>query len=131
MLKQWNKEFDEKTEKYDQLKEEMNILKSKQLALRERINALTAMEELFEGYSKSVGFIMNSYKNGEINGAKKVYGPISTLISVSDEYITAIETALPIPRITTTNKLTMVLTIGKTVVAIASFLAKKKTITVC
>ncbi len=89
-----NNEFDEKTEKYDQLKEEMNILKSKQLALRERINALTAMEELFEGYSKSVGFIMNSYKNGEINGANKVYGPISTLISVSDEYITAIETAL-------------------------------------
>ncbi len=94
ILDNTNKEFDEKTEKYDKLKEEMNVLKSKQLALRERINALTAMKELFEGYSKSVGFVMNSYKNGEIDGAKKVYGPISTLISVSDEYITAIETAL-------------------------------------
>ena len=94
VLDKANKEFDEKTEKYDELKEEMNVLKSKQLALRERINALTAMEELFEGYSKSVGFVMNGYKNGEIQGASKVYGPISTLISVSDEYITAIETAL-------------------------------------
>ena len=94
ILDKANKEFDEKTEKYDTLKEEMNVLKSKQLALRERINALNAMEELFEGYSKSVGFVMNSYKNGEIKGAKKIYGPVSTLISVSDEYITAIETAL-------------------------------------
>ncbi len=94
VLEKTNKEFDEKTEKYDALKEELNILKSKQLALRERINALNAMEELFEGYSKSVGFIMNSYKNGEIRGAKEVFGPVSTLISVSDDYITAIETAL-------------------------------------
>ncbi len=89
-----NNELKEKTEKYDSLKEEMNILKSKQLALRERINALNAMEELFEGYTKSVSFIMNSYKNGDIDGAKKIYGPISTLLSVSDKYITAIETAL-------------------------------------
>ena len=85
-------EIDKKTEKYDELKDEMNVLKSKQLALRERINALTAMEELFEGYSKSVGFVMNAYKNNEIKG--KVYGPVSTLISISEQYITAIETAL-------------------------------------
>ena len=90
----YNTEFDEKSEKYESLKEEMNILKSKQLALRERINTLNAMEELFEGYAKSVGFIMNAYKNGEISGCGEVYGPVSTLISVSDEYISAIETAL-------------------------------------
>ena len=89
-----NSEFEEKSEKYEELKEEMNTLKSKQLALRERIKALTSMEELFEGYSKSVGFVMNAYKNNEISGAKKVYGPISTLVSVPDDYITAIETAL-------------------------------------
>ena len=89
-----NTEIDEKTEKYESLKEEMNILKSKQLALRERINALNAMEELFEGYAKSVGFIMNAHKNNEIENCGMVYGPISTLISVSDEYISAIETAL-------------------------------------
>ncbi|MBE6673679.1 MAG: chromosome segregation protein SMC [Ruminococcaceae bacterium] len=89
-----NNEIDEKTEKYEALKEEMNVLKSKQLALRERINALNSMEELFEGYAKSVGFIMNAYKNGEIQGCGTVYGPVSTLISVSNEYISAIETAL-------------------------------------
>ncbi len=89
-----NNEIDEKTEKYEALKEEMNVLKSKQLALRERINALNSMEELFEGYAKSVGFIMNAYKNNEIQGCGTVYGPISTLISVSNEYISAIETAL-------------------------------------
>lgn len=89
-----NIDIDEKTEKYEALKEEMNILKSKQLALRERINALTAMEELFEGYAKSVGFIMNAYKSNKIENCGTVYGPVSTLISVSDEYISAIETAL-------------------------------------
>ena len=89
-----NAEIDEKTEKYESLKEEMNVLKSKQLALREKINTLNAMEELFEGYAKSVGFVMNAYKNGEISGCGEVFGPVSTLISVDNEYILAIETAL-------------------------------------
>ena len=93
-LSDLNSEIEEKTEKYESLKEEMNILKSKQLALRERINALNAMEELFEGYAKSVGFVMNAYKNNEIPDCGEVYGPVSTLISVSNEYISAIETAL-------------------------------------
>ena len=87
-------EIDTKTEAYEKLKDEMNVLKSKQLALRERINALTSMEELFEGYAKSVGFVMSAYKNGEIKGCGTVYGPVSTLISVPDKYISAIETAL-------------------------------------
>ena len=93
-LKTVNDEFDEKTEKYESLKEEMNVLKSKQLALRERINALVSMEELFEGYAKSVGFVMNAYKNNEIPNCGDVYGPVSTLISVENQYISAIETAL-------------------------------------
>ena len=93
-LDKTNAAIEEKTVRYEELKEEMNVLKSNQLALRERINALNAMEELFEGYSRSVSFVMNSYKNGEISGAKTVYGPISTLISSPQEYITAIETAL-------------------------------------
>ena len=89
-----NAEIEEKTEKYNSLKEKMDSLKSNQLALQERIKALTAMEELFDGYTKSVGFIMNAYINGEIEGAKKVYGPVSTLLSVAEKYITAIETSL-------------------------------------
>ncbi len=89
-----NNEIEEKSARYDALKEEMNVLKSKELALKERINALTSMEELFEGYTKSVGFIMGAYNNQEIENAGVVYGPVSTLLSVSEKYITAIETAL-------------------------------------
>ena len=87
-------EIEEKTAKYDKLKEEMDSLKSTQLALQEKIKVLSAMEELFDGYSKSVSYIMGAYNKGEIAGAGKVYGPVSTLISVSEKYITAIETAL-------------------------------------
>ncbi len=87
-------EIEEKTQRYDELKEEMNSLKSKSLALVERINALNSMEELFEGYAKSVSFIMNAYKDNAILGAGTIYGPISKLISVKEQYVTAIETAL-------------------------------------
>ena len=93
-LSETNLEIEQKTEKYEALKEEMNVVKSKQLALREKINTLNSMEELFEGYAKSVGFIMNAYKNNEIKNCGTVYGPISTLLSVSQDYITAIETSL-------------------------------------
>ena len=89
-----SQKIEEKTEKYNELKEEMDLLKSSQLALQERIKALSAMEELFDGYTKSVGFVMNAYNNGEIDGAGTVYGPVSTLLSVSEKYITAIETSL-------------------------------------
>jgi chromosome segregation protein len=89
-----NASIDEKTETYEKLKEEMDTLKSSSLALAERIKALRNMEELFEGYQKSVSYIMNAYKNNEINNVGKIYGPISTLLNVSSEYVTAIETAL-------------------------------------
>ncbi|MBQ7760797.1 MAG: chromosome segregation protein SMC [Clostridia bacterium] len=88
------KEIEEKTYRYDELKEEMSIFNSKALALRERINALTAMEELFDGYIRSVGYIMNAYNKGELPNCGKVHGPISTLIDVPKEYVTAIEVAL-------------------------------------
>lgn len=87
-------EIEKKTQRYDELKEQMNSLKSKSLALVERINALNSMEELFEGYAKSVSFIMNTYKDNGIKGAGTIYGPVSKLISVDEKYVTAIETAL-------------------------------------
>ena len=89
-----DEEIETKTTRYDELKEQMNVLKSQELALRERINALTSMEELFEGYAKSVGFVMNAYKNNEISNAGEVYGPVSTLLKVDSKYVTAVETAL-------------------------------------
>lgn len=58
-----------------------------------RADALRRMEELFEGYSGSVRFVMQAYDEGRIRGGT-VYGPISKLISVPEKYVTAIETAL-------------------------------------
>ena len=92
IVNELEEDINSKTERYDSLKEEMNSLKSKELALEERINALKSMEELFDGYSKSVSFVMNSYREGKIKG--EIYGPVSQLLSVDEKYITAIETAL-------------------------------------
>ena len=51
------------------------------------------MEELFEGYSRSVRFVMSEYEHGKLPGAR-LYGPLSKLITVQPKYATAIETAL-------------------------------------
>ena len=87
-------EIEEKTARYDELKEKMDSLKSQALALTERINVLNSMDELFEGYAKSVTYIMNAYQNNEIENAGIIYGPVSKLITVKDEHVIAIETAL-------------------------------------
>ena len=57
-----------------------------------RVEALKRMEELFEGYSSSVRYVMQAYNDGKISGGE-VYGPISKLINVPEKYVTAIETA--------------------------------------
>ncbi|MBQ8837083.1 MAG: chromosome segregation protein SMC [Clostridia bacterium] len=57
-----------------------------------RAEALQRMEELFEGYSSSVRYVMQAYSDGKIRGGE-VYGPVSKLISVPEKYVTAIETA--------------------------------------
>jgi len=61
-------------------------------SLSHRVEALRRMEELFEGYSSSVRFVMQAYNDGKIHGGE-VYGPLSKLISVPEKYVTAIETA--------------------------------------
>ncbi|MCI8386923.1 MAG: chromosome segregation protein SMC [Clostridiales bacterium] len=77
-------------------------------AKKHRIDAIRRMEELFEGYSQSVRFIMSEYEAGRVKGTQRVsesaesaesaggriYGPISRLINVSTRYTLAIETAL-------------------------------------
>ncbi len=68
-------------------------------SLSQRIEALRRMEEHFEGYSNSVRFVMKQYGEGRIttrSGAVcgEIYGPLSKLISVDTQYVTAIETAL-------------------------------------
>ncbi len=63
-----------------------------------KIQNLVNMEELFEGYSRSVKFVMSAYKTGKIltpSGKNPlIYGPVSLLFEVEPKYSQAIETAL-------------------------------------
>ncbi|MGM9624802.1 MAG: chromosome segregation protein SMC [Eubacteriales bacterium] len=81
------------TAKKKKLEELQNNLFLDHTAKKNRIDALSRMEELFEGYSRSVRFIMSEYEKGNLPGTK-LYGPLSKLISVEPKYATAIETAL-------------------------------------
>ncbi len=101
-----NGEISESDEKIAELLEKKNTdanasaeLRARSGALEQRIDALRRMEEHFEGYNNSVRFVMQAYEEGKIttaSGAKcgKIYGPVSKLISVDRNYITAIETSL-------------------------------------
>ena len=75
------------------LGERQNAVYLDYTAKKNRIDALSRMEELFEGYSRSVRFIMSEYEKGKLPGTV-LYGPLSKLISVDPKYATAIETAL-------------------------------------
>ena len=68
-------------------------------ATHHRLATNREMEESLTGYSNAVRFVMKAYEEGTLtakNGGKpgKIYGPLSQLIRVEDEYLTAVETAL-------------------------------------
>ena len=68
-------------------------------SITQRITTFKSMEEHFEGYSGAVRFVMKQYDEGCITDAHgapcgRIYGPLSKVISVEDQYITAIEVAL-------------------------------------
>ncbi len=58
---------------------------------RNRIRMLTELQKDYEGFSRAVKKVMNRAESGKLDG---VHGPVSSLIQVEDEYVTAIETAL-------------------------------------
>ncbi len=79
--------------------EALTALRLRRDSAQQRIDTFRAMEQQFEGYSGSVRHIMKQYAEGKITdrhgvSCGKIYGPLSTLISVEDRYLTAIETAL-------------------------------------
>ncbi len=89
----------ELNEEYGRRFEHLNGEKLRRDSVTQRIHTYRAMEEQFEGYAGAVKFVMKQYREGRITGfggeaCGKIYGPLSTLISVKDEYITAVETAL-------------------------------------
>ncbi|MBQ1280747.1 MAG: hypothetical protein IIY16_00675, partial [Oscillospiraceae bacterium] len=75
------------------LGERQNAVYLDYTAKKNRIDALSRMEEHFEGYSRAVRFVMSDYESGKLTGAD-LYGPLSKLITVDTRYVTAIETAL-------------------------------------
>ncbi len=81
-------------EEKDEQKRLLNDAAAKKSGLEQRIEALQRMEEHFEGYQHSVRFIMQAYAQNKAQFKGKIYGPISQLITVEKEYVTAIETAL-------------------------------------
>lgn len=62
-----------------------------------RAQNLRRMEEVLDGYSSAVRFIVNESKAGKITGQSgrtaRIYGPVSKLIEVDRKYATAIEVA--------------------------------------
>ncbi len=60
----------------------------------QRAEVLQRMVDHFEGYLESVKFVMREYNAGRIYTNGKIHGPLSSLIGVDKEYVTAIDTAL-------------------------------------
>ncbi len=78
--------------KRDSDRSDLNSAEIRIDTLSGKIEALRRMEEHFEGYNNSVKFVMRSYNDGKLSG--KIYGPLSSLITVDSRYVTAVETAL-------------------------------------
>ncbi len=82
------------TSEKSEISESLNKLKLEHDTLTQRADVLQRMNEHFEGYADSVKFVMKEYGAGNISGAGKIHGPLSSLINVEKTYITAVETAL-------------------------------------
>ena len=70
----------------------INALSVSRDTLLERAETLKRMEEQLEGYGGGVRYVMDKAEKGAMKGT--VYGPISKLIHIQNQYVTAIETAL-------------------------------------
>ncbi|MBO5845642.1 MAG: chromosome segregation protein SMC, partial [Clostridia bacterium] len=112
-IESYNKDIEESDGKINGLSESLEektaerakketVISEKQLrlaAIEQRIETFKAMDEHFEGYNNSVRFVMKAYSEGKITDkdgmpCKKIYGPVSKLISVDGKYVTAVETSL-------------------------------------
>ena len=82
------------TEKHDALLMDLGNAKVERDTVTQRADMLQRMNDHFEGYAESVKYVMKAYMDGKISGKGKIYGPLSSLISIDKKYITAIETAL-------------------------------------
>ena len=92
VIAECQEKIDSVTEKFEGVISALNAKKLERESNLQRVDVLKRMNEHFEGYAESVKFVMKEYGAGKISG--KIYGPLSSLITVDKKYITAIETAL-------------------------------------
>ncbi len=82
------------SDKRDEMMLSLNDAKLRRDTVTQRADMLQRMNDHFEGYAESVKFVMKEYLGGRISGKGKIHGPLSSLINIDKQYITAIETAL-------------------------------------
>ncbi len=78
-------------EKLEKLKEQETELRNEKHDKESRLNMLTDLEKNMEGYQGSVKAVMREVRRGTLRG---IHAPVSQVISVSDKYSLAVETAL-------------------------------------
>lgn len=77
--------------KADECERSLNEKKREYEKAEDRIRILEELEKSMEGYAGAIKAVMNEAKRGALRG---ICGPVSQLITVSDKYSLAIETAL-------------------------------------
>ncbi len=77
--------------KVQELTEKLNKISVEKRSTEGRIKLLTELEQEFEGLGKAVKNVMRAHSHGTLRG---VHGPVAGLISVSNKYAVAVETAL-------------------------------------
>ncbi|MBQ7152772.1 MAG: chromosome segregation protein SMC [Clostridia bacterium] len=92
-------ELEKAQDELQQAREKLQALQLRKQTAANRIDTYHDMEQTYEGYMGAVRYVMNKYQEGEVKNASgqacgTIYGPLSKVISVKDEYVTAIETAL-------------------------------------
>ena len=78
-------------EKVEELKKEIDLKEMELHKKSSRAKMLDDLEKNMDGYSGSVKSVMKEMRHGVLKG---IHAPLSQLITVSDEYAAAIETAL-------------------------------------
>lgn len=86
-----NNEIEIKIRDKNSISDKLNAVNIEISTINQRIDTLNRMDELLEGYSRSVRYVMECVNNGNLTG---IYGPVSKLIEVKQRYIVAIETAV-------------------------------------
>ena len=77
------------------LRRKESELSSQIHANRDLLDSLKRLEEHFEGYNHSVRFLMRAYEEKRLNtNHGEIFGPVSRLIDVPEQYTVAVETAL-------------------------------------